>query len=62
MHFSTLFSAAALSQLALARYVIQDDYMSGAFYDNFEFFTAPDPTRGMPIHPRLVGGSVTDDA
>lgn len=49
MHFSTLFSATALTQVALAGYVLQDDYMSGNFYDNFEFFTAPDPTHGMQL-------------
>jgi hypothetical protein len=46
MHLSTLISAAALSQVTLAGYVLQDDYMSGGFYDNFDFFTAPDPTHG----------------
>jgi hypothetical protein len=59
MHFSTLFSAAALSQLAVAGYTLQDDYMSGGFYDNFDFFTDPDPTHGTWACS-IIPGSDTD--
>lgn len=46
MHFSTLLSGAALFQLSIAGYVLEDDYMKD-FYGSFDFFTAPDPTEGM---------------
>ncbi|KAF1993813.1 glycoside hydrolase family 16 protein [Amniculicola lignicola CBS 123094] len=46
MHFSTLFSGAALFQICIAGYVLEDDYMQD-FFGGFEFFTAPDPTNGF---------------
>ncbi|KAF2729114.1 hypothetical protein EJ04DRAFT_77749 [Polyplosphaeria fusca] len=46
MHFSTLLSGAALANLAIAGYVLEDDYMND-FFGNFDFFTAPDPTNGF---------------
>ncbi|KAF2253269.1 glycoside hydrolase family 16 protein [Trematosphaeria pertusa] len=46
MHFSTFASAAALFQLSIAGYVLEDDYMSD-FYGSFDFFTDPDPTHGF---------------
>jgi hypothetical protein len=46
MRFSTLTSAAALFELSIAGYVLQDDYMTD-FYSNFDFFTGPDPTEGF---------------
>jgi hypothetical protein len=46
MRFSTLTSAAALFELSIAGYVLQDDYMTD-FYGNFDFFTGPDPTEGF---------------
>jgi GR25 family glycosyltransferase involved in LPS biosynthesis len=50
MHFSTFLSTAAFSQVALAGYVLQDDYMQG-FYEQFDFFNAADPTNGMYLCP-----------
>lgn len=46
MHFSTLVLAAAVVDLSIAGYVLEDDYMND-FYGNFDFFTGPDPTEGM---------------
>jgi len=46
MRFSTLVPAAALLELSIAGYVLQDDYMSD-FPGSFDFFTEPDPTNGM---------------
>ena len=46
MHFSTITLAAAFSQLTIAGYVLQDDYMTD-FYSGFNFFTGPDPTSGF---------------
>jgi hypothetical protein len=46
MRFSTLTSAAALFELSIAGYILQDDYMTD-FYGNFDFFTGPDPTDGF---------------
>jgi hypothetical protein len=45
MYFSTFLSGAALFQLSIAGYVLEDDYMKD-FFGNFEFFTDPDPTNG----------------
>lgn len=45
MRFSTLTLAAALSELSIAGYVLEDDYMTD-FYKNFDFFTGTDPTNG----------------
>jgi hypothetical protein len=52
MHFSTLVSAAALFELSIAGYVLEDDYMND-FYGKFDFFTSPDPTDGQYI-PSLL--------
>ncbi|OAL55734.1 hypothetical protein IQ07DRAFT_176723 [Pyrenochaeta sp. DS3sAY3a] len=46
MHFSTLVLAAAVVDLSIAGYVLEDDYMND-FYGNFDFFTGPDPTEGF---------------
>ncbi|KAJ5251267.1 CAZyme family GH16 [Penicillium chrysogenum] len=49
MHiFSTLIPAVGLfAHLATAAYKLQDDYgTSDMFFDNFDFFTATDPTKG----------------
>ncbi|KAF1836674.1 hypothetical protein BDW02DRAFT_587192 [Decorospora gaudefroyi] len=46
MRFSTLTSAAALFELSIAGYVLEDDYMTD-FYGSFDFFTGADPTEGF---------------
>ncbi|KAF2187627.1 glycoside hydrolase family 16 protein [Zopfia rhizophila CBS 207.26] len=46
MYFSTLLSTATLFHLSIAGYVLKDDYMKD-FYNQFDFFTAPDPTNGF---------------
>ena len=46
MRFSTLLSATALFELALAGYTLEDDYMKD-FFGNFNFFTGNDPTEGF---------------
>jgi hypothetical protein len=46
---TTLISAAALFDLSIAGYVLEDDYMTD-FYGNFNFFTGADPTDGL-FHP-----------
>ena len=46
MRFSTLASAAALFELSIAGYVLEDDYMND-FFGGFNFFTGPDPTEGF---------------
>ncbi|KAF2467436.1 uncharacterized protein BDR25DRAFT_335881 [Lindgomyces ingoldianus] len=46
MYFSTFISAATLFHLSIAGYVLEDDYMKD-FYQQFDFFTAPDPTNGF---------------
>jgi hypothetical protein len=43
---STLLSAAALAQVSIAGYVLEDDYMTD-FYGAFDFFTEADPTHGF---------------
>ncbi|KAL6712074.1 hypothetical protein ACN47E_003117 [Coniothyrium glycines] len=44
--YTTLASAAALFELSIAGYVLQDDYMTD-FFGGFNFFTGPDPTEGF---------------
>ncbi|KAF1839927.1 glycoside hydrolase family 16 protein [Cucurbitaria berberidis CBS 394.84] len=44
--FSTFASAAALFELSIAGYVLEDDYMTD-FYGGFDFFTGADPTEGF---------------
>lgn len=46
MRFSTFAAAAALFDLSIAGYVLQDDYMTD-FFGGFDFFTEADPTEGM---------------
>ncbi|KAF2705200.1 glycoside hydrolase family 16 protein, partial [Pleomassaria siparia CBS 279.74] len=43
---STLLSAAALVQVSIAGYALEDDYMTD-FYGAFDFWDAPDPTNGF---------------
>jgi len=45
MRYSTLITAAALFELSIAGYVLEDDYTTD-FYSNFNFFTGADPTEG----------------
>ncbi|CAK4031841.1 glycoside hydrolase family 16 [Lecanosticta acicola] len=51
MHFSTLLNTGIaitlFSTSGRAGYVLQDDYFSGNFFDNFDFFDSPDPTHGF---------------
>ncbi|KAF2855449.1 glycoside hydrolase family 16 protein [Plenodomus tracheiphilus IPT5] len=46
MRFFTLLPAAALFEMSIAGYVLQDDYMTD-FFGGFDFFTGPDPTEGF---------------
>ena len=46
--FSTLLTnLALLSATGWASYVLEDDYMSGNFFDQFSFFDGADPTNGF---------------
>lgn len=40
-------AAVSLLQPALGAYVLQDDFSGASFFDNFDFFTAADPTNGF---------------
>jgi len=48
MHISTLFLiSATLANNALAGYILEDDYMSAGFFDQFSFWDGEDPTHGF---------------
>lgn len=48
MHFATLAAGLALmSTTGMAQYMLEDDYFSGNFFDNFAFWTSSDPTHGF---------------
>ncbi|MCJ1361263.1 hypothetical protein MMC16_000361 [Acarospora aff. strigata] len=46
MLFKSLLIGAALVDLSIAGYVLQDDYSPNNFFDMFDFFTGRDPTNG----------------
>ena len=49
--YRTLFTSLLLmSSGSWARYLLEDDYMLGDFFDRFSFWTAADPTHGFVIY------------
>ena len=47
MHFAQLLAAAGLLSVGTAQYTLVQDFFSGNFFDNFDFFTGVDPTAGF---------------
>lgn len=48
MHISTLINGLSLfAATGLAGYVLEDDYFSGNFFDQFSFWDSADPTNGF---------------
>jgi len=43
----------------LARYQLAQDYTGNAFYQNFEFFTDPDPTQGLVQFKDMLDANAT---